>query len=135
MARWRAAALLIQRIPEDGSGEVSEASEEDWRRALILASSCTEEELLDPALEPNQLLYRLFHEEGVRVFDRRPLKKGCRCNDGKVENIIRSLPQEELEHYKINGEVVLTCEFCNVAWRFNDADIAALQAPAGQDQR
>ena len=133
--RWRAAALLIQRIPEDGSGEVSEASEEDWRRALILAASCTEEELLDSELAPNELLYRLFHEEGVRVYEPRALSKGCRCTNAKLENIIRSLPEAELDHYKIDGEVVLTCEFCNISWRFNDADIAALKSNSSASQR
>jgi molecular chaperone Hsp33 len=67
--RWRAGGLMVQRLPEEapaanGGGE----PEEDWRRTMILLGSATDEELVDPGLPANTLLYRLFHEEGVRVF-------------------------------------------------------------------
>lgn len=123
---WRAGALLLQRIPEEGGAHAearAEVGEEDWRRALILAASCSEDELLDATLPPNDLLYRLFHEEGVRVFDSRPLSKGCRCSRGKVENILASLPRGEIEALKQDGEVVMTCQFCNIDFRFNEKEL------------
>lgn len=120
---WRAGALLVQRVPDEGGESHAEVGEEDWRRALVLAASCSTEELLDPALSPNDLLYRLFHEEGVRVFEPRGYAKGCRCTRGKVENILASLPQSEIEALKEDGEVVMTCQFCNIDFRFNEEEL------------
>ena len=130
---WRASALLIERVPEAGghrspSDDLTEISGEDWNRALILTASCTRAELLDPALPPNNLLYRLFHEDGVRVFPPRPLSVGCRCSLDKVENILRSLGRDAIDEYKVEGEVVMTCEFCAQDFRFDDAALDRLYA-------
>ncbi|MGP1256839.1 MAG: Hsp33 family molecular chaperone HslO [Kiloniellales bacterium] len=130
---WRASALLIERVPEAGgrqspSDDLPEISGEDWNRALILTASCTRAELLDPALPPNTLLYRLFHEDGVRVFPPRPLSVGCRCSLDKVENILRSLGRDAIDEYKVEGEVVMTCEFCAQDFRFDEAALDRLYA-------
>lgn len=130
---WRASALLIERVPEAGGrqsldDDLPEISGEDWNRALILTASCTRAELLDPALPPNTLLYRLFHEDGVRVFPPRPLSVGCRCSLDKVENILRSLGRDAIDEYKVEGEVVMTCEFCAQDFRFDDAALDRLYA-------
>ena len=67
--------------------------EDGWRRALVLMASGTRAELLDRAIcGPNDLLYRLFHEDGVRVFTPSRLQAGCRCSRERVERVIRSLP-------------------------------------------
>ena len=60
-----------------------------------------------PALAGEGLLYRLFHEDGVRVFDKRALDVGCRCTRERVANILRSFPRSEVEDLKVEGEVVL----------------------------
>ncbi len=126
---WRAGALLLQRIPDEGGSgqaERDDIGEEDWRRALILGASCSEAELLDPALSPHDLLYRLFHEEGVRVFEPRALTKGCRCSRSKVETILASLPKSEIYALREDGEVVMTCQFCNIDFRFNEKELGAV---------
>ena len=110
-------------MPDEGGESQESVGEEDWRRALVLAASCTVDELLDPALPPNDLLFRLFHEEGVRVFEPRPLTKGCRCSRGKVENILASLPKSEIDALKEDGEVVMTCQFCNIDFRFDEKEL------------
>lgn len=123
---WRAGGLLLQQMPEDqrdaialGSGE-----EDDWRRSQVLMSSCTDQELLDPALPANDLLYRLFHEERVRVHEPRPVTLGCRCSVERIERILRSLDQAELADLKTDeGLVVVTCQFCNIGYSFTDADL------------
>jgi len=125
---WRAGALLIERIPVSEASDEAEAREEDWRRALILMSSLTEGELLDPELTPEVLLFRLFHEDGVRVFEPRPLVVGCRCTRERLAEILTTLSSEELEHLTVEGELTMTCEFCACDFRFDAAEVAAMKA-------
>ena len=96
---------------------------------MILQASCTEAELLDPALPAYDLLYRLFHEEGVRVFKPRPLTAGCRCSRTRLEQVLRTLPQDEVMDLREDGMVVVTCEFCRAAYKFDDSDLAKIYAP------
>jgi len=125
----RAAALMIQRLASaDGADGDEEPADEDWRRAVILMSSATAGELLDPAVTPDQLLYRLFHEDGVRVFRTRPLRHACRCSRDKVAATLRAFPQAEIEAMAEDGTVTVTCEFCKADYRFDEAALGALYA-------
>lgn len=125
----RAAALMIQRLASaDGAGGDEAPADEDWRRAVILMSSATAGELLDPAVTPDQLLYRLFHEDGVRVFRTRPLRHACRCSLDKVATTLRAFPQAEIEAMAEDGTVTVTCEFCKADYRFDEAALGALYA-------
>jgi molecular chaperone Hsp33 len=113
---WRAGAVLIQHLPEEDEGRIkkSEAeNEEDFNRARILMSTVAEVELLDRTLDLNSLLYRLFHEEQVRVFTPHAIQRGCRCSAERVERALASIAPEELEDLKVDGEIVVTCEFCS----------------------
>ncbi len=121
-----AAALMVQRLPGGGrttmSGDVEEHEADDaWFRTVALMGSCTDEELLDADLHPHQLLFRLFHEDGVRVFEPRGLVMRCRCSDDKVMNMLRSFPRAEIEDLKVGDLVVVTCEFCGVVYEFDEA--------------
>ena len=72
------------------SGDRPEPEDDDaWRRAVILMGSSTSDELLDAALHPHRLLYRLFNEDGVRVFDPLALRMECRCSRQRVERVLR----------------------------------------------
>jgi len=122
--RWRAGALMLQRLPPE-PGAADEV-EDGWRRALAFMASSTETELLDPAVEPNDILYRLFHEDGVRVFARAELKAGCRCSRDRVERVLRSLPAEEVKSLVVDGQVIATCEFCSSRYSFSEDEVAAL---------
>ncbi len=120
-----AAALMVQRLPGEGrttvSGDVEEHEADDaWRRTVALMGSCTDEELLDADLHPHRLLFRLFHEDGVRVFEPRNLVMQCRCSDDKVANMLRSFPRAEIEDLKVGDLVVVTCEFCGVTYEFDE---------------
>lgn len=127
-AGWRAGAMLIEQIPESAGADKNDQELENWRRTLILQSSCKPEELLNPALSHNDLLFRLFHEEGVRVFDIKPVVFGCRCSRGRVEKILASLASDELAQMMTPaGLVEVTCEFCNSTYNFSDADLAPLR--------
>ena len=116
---------MVQRLPGEGrttvSGDVEEHEADDaWRRTVALMGSCTDEELLDADLHPHRLLFRLFHEDGVRVFEPRNLVMQCRCSDDKVANMLRSFPRAEIEDLKVGDLVVVTCEFCGVTYEFDE---------------
>ncbi len=109
---WRAGAIMLQRLPEDDR-DTAEAQEDDWRRAITLLQSCTDNELLSPALPHNDLLFRLFHEEGVRVYDPIPVQDQCRCSRERAENIMHIMSPEERQEMVVEGKIIVTCEFCN----------------------
>jgi molecular chaperone Hsp33 len=106
----RAAALMIQRLAGPGDGDAN--AEENWRRAVILMSSVRTDELLSSMLAPAEVLFRLFHEDGVRLFRQRPLRAGCRCSQAKVERLIATFPPSEIAAMADNGQIAITCEFC-----------------------
>jgi molecular chaperone Hsp33 len=114
-----------QRLPP--SAGAADEVEDGWRRTLAFMASSTPEELLDARLAPNDLLYRLFHEDGVRVFATAGLRPGCRCSRERVERVLRSLPEDELETFKVDGRISVTCEFCSASYDFTDGEIAALR--------
>jgi molecular chaperone Hsp33 len=121
-----AAALMVQRLPGAGrttmSGEFEEYEADDaWSRTVALMGTCTDAELLDSDLHPHRLLFRLFHEDGVRVFEPRDLVMKCRCTGEKVMNMLRSFPRAEIEDLKIGDKVEVTCEFCGAGYDFDEA--------------
>ena len=89
---WRGGCLMLQRMPREGgiTQDLETNADEDWRRAMLLMATCRPEELTDPTLSAHDLLYRLFHEEGVRVYDPLPLRAQCRCSDERVSNLHRA---------------------------------------------
>jgi molecular chaperone Hsp33 len=127
--RWRAGGIMVQRLPEQVAEGREAQMEEDWRRTMLLLSTATEAELVDPNLAPERLLLRLFHEEGVRVFRPLGLSFGCRCSRARVETMLRRFPPAELDDMKeADGRLVVTCEFCSARYRFDEAELARLHA-------
>ncbi len=125
---WRAGGLLVQKLTrEGGHGPAREAAfaEEDWTRARALAETVEDHELLDPLLPPDRLLYRLFHEEQVRAFRAVPLESYCSCSRGRVEDLLKQFTAEDLADMVVDGEVWVTCEFCNSRYHFDPAQFAA----------
>lgn len=127
--QWRAGAMMLQRLPDQEAIVAREERDEAWRRSVILMSSVTARELLDPALLPNDLLFRLFHEDGVRIFDQQPIQFGCRCSRERAARILSSLPREEVEELIVDGKVTVTCQFCNETQNFDEEEIADLYRP------
>ena len=128
--KWRGGCLLLQRMPREGgiNVEIISPESEDWMRAMTLMGTCTSAELTDVALSVEALLFRLFHEEGVRVFEPQPLRHECRCSQTRVENMLRSLPRAEIEALAVEGLVTVTCEFCNKNYAFNEKALGRLYA-------
>jgi molecular chaperone Hsp33 len=118
---WRASGLIIERIAGAGGidPEISAAAQDEaWRTACILADTITEAELLDDSLLPERVLYRLFHGEGVAVDRPRSLAYGCRCSRARLAAILEGFSVADLDHMVTNGDIVMTCEFCNFDFRF-----------------
>jgi molecular chaperone Hsp33 len=121
---WRAGVIMLQRLPADENPVAIEQADERWHHAMTLLASCTSKELLDPGLPIDDLLYRLFHEDGVRVFNGHTPRAQCRCSRGRVESVLRSLPQDELKELEVDGALEVTCEFCNSKYRFTLSELA-----------
>ena len=135
---WRASALMLQQIPLDDtdydnrwdvSGLQDEEAAEHWRRAGMLMETLGRDEFLDRDIHGEAILYRLFNEEGVRVFEQRHLAAGCRCSAERVENVLRGMPEDELEPLKVDGNVIVTCQFCKQDYIYDAVDLAALRSP------
>ena len=109
---WRAGGLLIQNIA--GDSDARGDAEEAWTRAQALFETTGEDELIDPTLPPERLLFRLFHEDGVRLFKASPLKAFCRCSPERILNVLRSFPKEErADMVEADGVIRVTCEYCS----------------------
>jgi molecular chaperone Hsp33 len=126
-AGWRAAALVLERVAGAGGigPDVSPAEQEEaWRTACILADTITAAELLDDAITPERLLYRLFHGEGVAAGRPLPLQFGCRCSRARLGGILEGFSPDDLDHMSVEGDIVMTCEFCNYDFRFPRESVA-----------
>lgn len=127
---WRAACLMLQQMPDaGGQGATADGMtpQEFWQHVMVLMSSCTPEELLDPALLPADLLYRLFHGEQVRATPAMPLSHFCACAT-RIRDALRLFSREEVQDMAQDGVVTMHCEFCNSAYRFDEAAIAEIFA-------
>jgi len=108
---WRAGGLLIQNIAEDQArGSTLEA----WTSAQALFETVGEDELIDPSLSSQTLLWRLFHEDGVRLFDAKALTGFCRCSHERIVGVLSAFPPEErAEMVEPDGRIHVTCEYCS----------------------
>jgi molecular chaperone Hsp33 len=107
---WRGGGMLLQRVAGDlARGDTGE----DWSRALMLFATLRDEELIDPALAADRLLYRLFHEEGARMAEAQPLEDRCTCNEERLTSVMRRFPPEELRDLiEPDGLLHARCQFC-----------------------
>jgi len=133
---WRAGGIMLQRLPEQQPGvelQLSSDAEDGWRRAMVLMASTTADEMLDPELRANDLLFRLFHEDGVRVWPPSHLRFGCRCSRERVVTMLSNLPRAEVETMKVEGgdEVEVVCQFCSTPYRFDDAELDTVYKGSG----
>lgn len=134
---WRAGAVMVQHLPRDGgvsplplhSGDVPEGKEEivveddHWVKARLLLDTVEDHELLDPMLTPEELLYRLYHEDGVTVYPAVTLERHCTCSRDKVGDLLKSFSDDDRAHMKTNGIIDVTCEFCSTHYQFAPEEV------------
>ena len=136
-AHWRAGGVLIQHLPENGIGIVTDLpgdgnfdslaiDDEDgeeadgWSESRALLATLADVELADPDLSPERLLFRLYHETGVRVFAPLPMVERCSCSVDRIEAMLgSSFTAEDREEMAVDGEIEVVCEFCSTAYHFN----------------
>lgn len=141
--QWRAGGLMVQFLPQselrarqrdldggdnpDGSATVQARVEDEWQEARSLVATIEDSELTDPQVPSERLLYRLFHERGVRVYEGTKVADRCACSRDKIFGVLKGFSAEELEHSTENGKISVTCEFCSTHYDFDPAEITAAQ--------
>jgi molecular chaperone Hsp33 len=128
---YRAGGLVVQFLPEapermrhrdlhggDGDTRQDFAEDDTWEEAQMLAATTGVEELTDPGVGVERLLYRLFHERGVRVYDAQPVFERCSCSEDKIRGVLSGFSAEEIQSTIEDGEITATCEFCSTTYRF-----------------
>ena len=106
--------------------ELGREREEIGKRNEALAATVEDHELVDPTLSSERLLYRLFHERGVKVFEARPIADLCRCSDERVRGMLRGFsPQERRDMVGDDGRIGVTCEFCSTKRVYDPAEFTA----------
>ena len=122
---WRATALILERVAAEGGidGLADDEANDAWVTATTLASTVKEEELLDDALPPEEVLHRLFHAEGLLVDRARALSYGCRCSRARLAGVLQGFPEGDLDDMAEGGLITMNCEFCNVAFRFDRTEV------------
>jgi molecular chaperone Hsp33 len=130
---WRAGGVIIQNLAALG-GHAAQAKDdpgEDWTRASMLFSTVEPHELVDPQVEAERLLFRLYHEDGVRVFETQTLEFGCRCSAERVVSVLSQYPAAEVQGLvEADGAISATCEFCSTVYRFQPDEVLAQSARA-----
>jgi molecular chaperone Hsp33 len=137
---WRAGGIMLQFLPQaqerarvdldpgdvpDGM-EPQVAEEDDaWVEGRSLVSTVEDVELIDPALSSERLVYRLFHEPGVRVFRSSDVRAECSCSRETVESMLKSFSQDDRDHMVDDGRISVTCEFCSANYVFQPDEIGA----------
>ncbi|HMF20673.1 MAG TPA: Hsp33 family molecular chaperone [Pseudolabrys sp.] len=139
--RWRAGGIMLQFLPKAPErarvadlhpGDAPEGVEphtlrEDdaWVEGQALISTVEDVELIDPSLSSERLVYRLFHEPGVRVFRAGSLRAECSCSRDSVEAMLKSFSQEDRDHMVEDGKISVTCEFCSANYQFAPGEVGA----------
>ena len=120
---WRAGGAMIQIIAAD---DARGSTEEIWDRSRALFQTLADDEMLDPTITPETLLFRLFHEDGVRLEDARPLKAVCRCSKDRIGAVLASFdPVELADMVEDDGKIRVTCEYCSTVYALNPEEVAA----------
>jgi len=133
--RWRAGGLLLQFLPKkaermrspdldpgdapEGTAPHGVPEDDAWVEGQALVATIADVELIDPALSSERLLYRLFHEHGVRVFRSAAVEAKCSCSRERVDRILRSFSPKDRAGMVEDGRILVTCEFCNAKYEFS----------------
>jgi molecular chaperone Hsp33 len=141
--RWRAGGMLLQFLPKKaermrgpdldpgdapaGTARHDIPEDDAWVEGRSLIATVEDIELIDPSLSSERLLYRLFHERGVRVFKSAAVEAKCSCSRDSVTNMLKSFSQADRDEMVQDGVISVTCEFCNSKYVFAPAEVEAAE--------
>lgn len=114
---WRAAGIFLQLMPRLNDG-TEEQKNEDWITAVTLLSTLKKAELLSDILTPHDILFRLFHEHDIKVFEPKQIQAGCRCSRDRIFNILHNMTEKDRQELVENLNISVTCQFCNEHYEF-----------------
>ena len=117
--------VMIQRLPDETGDD--EAAKEKWNHACIMLESLTEKEMLDASLGMADLPYRLYHEDGVRVYETNTVHQECRCSEERLVKTLKGLPTPELNDMIEEGGTMVTCHFCSTDYTFSAGRLGELR--------
>lgn len=134
---WRAGGLVAQFLPQapermrqpdlhggDGDERDINVTDDAWDEARSLVETIDTDELTDPQVAIERLLYRLFHERGVRVYEPQTVFDRCSCSRDKIKGVLTGFTAEEIEASQEDGQIAVTCEFCSTTYRYEVAEFA-----------
>ncbi len=141
---WRAGGVILQFLPEaeermrqgdlpggdapEDHEEIEQPEEdEDWLEAKALMETIGDDELADPQVGSERLLYRLFHERGVRVFEPIAVRDRCSCSREKIRAVLLGFDEQELADSVEDGLISVKCEFCSTNYSFDPEEIKSEQ--------
>ena len=116
---WRGGGMMIQRIAAD---ETRGNTDDDWDTAKALFDTLTDAELIDPDLSQEKLLYRLFHEGGVRIVDQAGITAKCACSEERLQNTLKAFDETALKDMIEDGKITANCQFCAAEYVFDPSD-------------
>ncbi|VAW19927.1 33 kDa chaperonin HslO [hydrothermal vent metagenome] len=131
---WRAGGMMVQFLPKtgekmvddlaggglkEGDGADHEAAPDHWLETKALFQTLSDAELVDPAISAERLLFRLYNEKGVRVFDPVHVEAHCTCSADRSEAMLAGFSDQERQEMAIDGEIEVVCEFCSASYHFN----------------
>jgi molecular chaperone Hsp33 len=137
--QWRAGGLIVQFLPDSElrmrqrdlpAGDEPNVDEDDdnlvedddWAEIKALVATIESSELTDPQVGAERLLYRLFHERGVRVFDAVAVNDDCSCSREKIAGVLSGFTAEEITDSIEESKISVTCEFCSTQYEFDPAE-------------
>ncbi len=137
---WRAGGIVVQFLPSSpekrrhadlhpgdapaGADILTQHEDDDWLEARALVETVEDHELVDPLLSSEELLYRLFHERGVRVFESQSLVDRCRCSRERIVGMIERFSEDERRHMIADdGTITVTCEFCSTHYHVAPTEV------------
>ncbi|WP_316858794.1 Hsp33 family molecular chaperone [uncultured Cohaesibacter sp.] len=140
---WLAGGLLVQYLPHSSEDiphrdlhpgdhpdpdmqKIHHVTEADaWRECEALVNTIDDHELTDPSVSAELLLYRLFHENGPRVFEEMPIHDRCNCSRERIGEMFGTFKAEDVEEMIVDGKIKVTCEFCSARYEFEPAEVLA----------
>ncbi|WP_068080672.1 Hsp33 family molecular chaperone [Polycladidibacter stylochi] len=136
---WRAGGVMVQYLPKsedrqrqqdihpgdapEGQSVATREEADAWMEARALIDTVKDDELTDPALSVEELLYRLFHEHGVSAFESQSLKDQCTCSEEKITNMLKGLPQQDREEIQQDPIIEINCDFCSKTYKLDPKDV------------